>query len=120
MDDFEIAVRGIVIADEGAAIHPDRHRAVLAHIAGFVGSRCESRFRTGQIRTEGRFQVVICRVVIANDSLPSCDGDRGILADVPLSLQKRENSNGRGFTGHISAVRNLQVAVRDIIIGDER
>ena len=55
VDDFEIAVRGIVIADQGATIHPDRDRAVLADIAGFIGSRCESGFRTRQIRTERRF-----------------------------------------------------------------
>src|SRR5687768_18517980 len=88
VDDFEIAVRRIVIANEGAAIHPDRHRAVLAHIAGFVGSRCESRFRTRQIGTEGRFQIVIGRVVIADETLPSGNGDRGVLPDVPLCLQE--------------------------------
>jgi hypothetical protein len=79
---LEVAVAGVVVADESEAVNPDGHGAVLADAARAV-HRGEGGGGAGHVGAVGHLEVAVAGVVVADESeAVSPDSHGTVLADV--------------------------------------
>ena len=85
---LEVAVGGVVVADEAEAVGADRDRGVPADVARAV-ERGEGGARAGGVRAVGHLEVAVGDVVVADEAeAVRADRHGGVLADVARAVER--------------------------------
>ena len=119
MGHLEVAVGGVVVANEGEAVRPDGHCAVLADTAYAVRGR-EIGGGASHVEAMRHLEVAVGGVVVADEGQTiGPDGHCGELTDIALALKGCAGGGGTDRIGRVETVGHLEVAVGGIVVADE-
>src|SRR5512147_1521279 len=94
MRDFQIPVRGVIVADEAEAVAADRDGRVLSDIPRPV-QRTDGRGGASLVGAVGYLEVAVGRVVVADQSQAvGSDRDRAVLTGVARAISDGEGKSG--------------------------
>ena len=116
VDRLQVAVGGIVVADQAQAVGANGDRGVLTDNAGDVQGGGVALVQVDVVAVR-HLQVAVGGVVVADHAQAvGADRDRSVVADVPPCCPRWRWWR---WSRSITAVRHLQVAVGAVVVADQ-